>query len=175
MRNRGWCRSSASDSSVSENWGEEEVKSGIREGERERWVPSSEELRGLRSPARCNWKDGVSGFEPVRIILSVARWLIPALERRRRPRCWNFSAVDCLRMALSRRLTCESLKCTRSRASRIDLSMACSTAVRRWMRSSSGQVAFSPFSIASTMNCGVGLLRIAKLKLVSGKIVMSPV
>lgn len=36
LRNRAWCKSSASDSSVSENWGEEEVKSGIREGERER-------------------------------------------------------------------------------------------------------------------------------------------
>jgi len=29
------CRSSVSDSSVSENWGEEDVKSGIREGERD--------------------------------------------------------------------------------------------------------------------------------------------
>jgi hypothetical protein len=34
--NRGWCGSSISDSSVSESCGDEEVKSGMREGERDR-------------------------------------------------------------------------------------------------------------------------------------------
>lgn len=60
LRNRAWCRSSASDSSVSENCGDDEVKSGMSEGERDRWVPSSEELRGLRSPLRWSSKEGGS-------------------------------------------------------------------------------------------------------------------
>jgi hypothetical protein len=52
LGNLCWCKLSVSDSSVSVSCGEEEVKSGMREGEREVRVPSSEELRGLRSRVR---------------------------------------------------------------------------------------------------------------------------
>lgn len=162
-----WWSPSFSDSSVSENWGEEDVKSGMRDGEREICVQSSEELR-LRLTCIEGGED-VSPVEPVITMLSVTRWPVPV----RRPR--SFSAVDCLRILFSRKSIWESLKTTRSRAERTDLSMARSTAVRRSMRSSSGQVARSPFSIASTMNFGVGLLRTAKPNEVSGKIVISPV
>lgn len=95
MRERWWSPS-ISDSSVSESWGEDDVKSGMREGEREICVPSSEELR-----LRLNCIEGgeeVSPVDPVMTMLSVTRW--PA---ERRPR--SFSAVDCLRILLRRKST----------------------------------------------------------------------
>jgi hypothetical protein len=107
LGNLCWCKLSVSDSSVSVSWGEEDVKSGTREGEREVRVPSSEELRGLRSRMRGS-SDGESVpscFEPVMTILSVLRWSIPALARRPRPRSRIASAVDFSRIASRRKLT----------------------------------------------------------------------